>query len=203
MDSPGTDCSNYSTHSIGLRTNSCIDPTGCGKAPVKLTNILGMAELRVHGFPDSSLSPLGIEQHRVGPPMCSPRLSSSLHPRYRNNHKCGLWTGGCIGPTGCGEAPSEAHDISVPWPMELKLRDLRPGVTPYGCPRGGPNSKNLGLALVNRSCRSCFPGRCQQHEISCAGWPARPGGQCDGVGEGLGPQVSCDSPEITQHDIQT
>jgi len=135
--------------------------------------------------------------------MCSPRLSSSLHPCYRNNHKCGLWTGGWIGTTGCGEAPSEAHDISVPWPMELKLRELRPGVTPYGCPRGGPNSKDLGLALVNRSCRSCFPGRCQQHEISWAGWPARPGVQCDGGGEGLGAQVSCNSPEITLHDIQT
>ncbi|KAH8764462.1 hypothetical protein BGZ57DRAFT_990751 [Hyaloscypha finlandica] len=62
--------------------------------------------------------------------MCSPSLSSSLHPCYRNNHKCGLWTGGWIGTTGCGEAPSEALDISVPWPMELKLRELRPGVTP-------------------------------------------------------------------------
>jgi hypothetical protein len=116
--------------------------------------------------------------------MCSPRLSSSLHPCYRNNHKCGLWAGGYIGPTGCGEVPSEAHDISVPWPMELKLRDLRPRVTP--CVQEEGRIQILGLALVNRSCRSCFPGRCQQHEISCAGWPARPGVQCDGVGEGLG-----------------
>lgn len=115
--------------------------------------------------------------------MCSPRLSSPLHQCYRNNHKCGLWAGGYIGPTGCGEVPSEAHEISVPWPMELKLRDLRPRVTP--CVQEEGRIQMLGLALVNRSCRSCFPGRCQQHEISCAGWPARPGVQCDGVGEGL------------------
>jgi hypothetical protein len=88
--------------------------------------------------------------------MCSPGLSSSLHPCCGNNRKCGLWTGGWISATGCGEAPSEAHDISVPWPMELKLRELRPGVTPYGCPRGGPNSKKIGACISQSKLSKLF-----------------------------------------------